>query len=96
MANPTTAHKPSSSLGPSITNRVAKLVREMDSLRSALEEATITKMLQRAAAHGHELTEAEIRTTMKFDPTGPTAQRFAEIYAVLLGQALAARRPALH
>ena len=43
MANPTTAHKPSSSLGPSITNRVAKLVREMDSLRSALEEATITK-----------------------------------------------------
>ena len=97
MANPTaTATSKPTSLGPSITQRVAKLAREMDSLRSALEQATITKMVQRAAAHGHELTEGEIRTTMKFDPTGPTAQRFAEIYAVLLGQALAARRPSLH
>jgi hypothetical protein len=97
MANvtATAANKPSS-LDAAITSRVAKLVREMDSLRSALEQATITKMVQRAASHGHELCEAEIRTTMKFDPTGPTAQRFAEIYAVLLGQALAARRPSLH
>lgn len=97
MANVTaTAESKPTSLDAAITQRVAKLAREMDSLREALEQATIRKMIQRAAAHGHELCEAEIRTTMKFDPTGPTAQRFGEIYAVLLGHALAARHPALH
>lgn len=77
---------------PAIARHVERLSQEMAALRAALERATLNKMVRDAAGRGVELTAEEIRTTMKFDPTGPTAQRFSEVYSDLLRYAMASRR----
>ena len=69
-----------------IASHVERLSQEMDALRAAIEKATLNKMVRDAAGRGVELT------TMKFDPSGPTAQRFSEVYAELLHYAMSSRR----
>lgn len=82
----------SSTTDPAIARHVERLTHEMAALRVALEQATLNKMVRDAAGRGVELTADEIRSTMKFDPTGPTAQRYAEVYSDLLRYAMASRR----
>lgn len=65
----------------------------MNATAEALLKSSATTSDPAIARHVERLSrEMDAMRTLKFDPTGPTAQRFSEVYAELLHYAMSSRR----